>query len=116
METPGKNCVVAGILYLMLAAFAAATMGLLWFYSPYDFSQFISEMANNWEISLPITVLAVASFALAAYLFVRRKSSLPALVVGVCLALVALAWSVVAVALWVLPTLFVWRARAIHDA
>ena len=108
------NPMAAGILYLMLAAFALAVLAL---FLPPSRSLSWSLLASTPEalvLAVTLVVLALISVALGSvFLWRRPRTSVEVRAVrtaAVALPIIALGWNVLAPLFWLLPLVFAWRA------
>ena len=104
--------VTAGILYLMLAAFALAVL-IIMLMPPLSWALLVSvpEMLFLLVTLASLTLLSVAM----ALVFLRRTPQVylrgrPLKVLVLALPILALSWNWVASVFWLLPVLFAWRA------
>ena len=115
------NEVTAGVLYLMLAAFALAVLGLLLSPPPpFSWSLLVST-PDALVLSVTLVSLALISRALATILlWWRPKTSLGVRtlkITALALPIIAFGWNVLAPLFWLVPLAFTWRVagEAKHD-
>jgi hypothetical protein len=110
------NARTAGVIYLMLGSFAAATLWIWLFRPPGITIETLKSIPGAERLLVTLAALFLSSTAMGAYLIVCSRPPTIVLFVSVVIACVAFGWNVVAPGFWLVPAVFVFLAcRATRD-
>ena len=110
MSKRRNAAIVAAALYLMFGVFAAAVLVGWSGDSPAEAIRSLPTIPGAVEVFSVAAVLIVASFVLAGVLLFRARVSVVVLVASIVMAVVGVAWNIVAALFWLAPVPFVWIA------
>jgi hypothetical protein len=117
MEKREKNLIAAAIVYVMLALFAVAAPMAAFGEPPWVVWARVKDLPEGVELFSVLAALAIVSVVFAAVLWHRRRVSKSLLGASIVVAVGAVSWNIVAIAMWGIPAFLIWRSYAnAHDA